>query len=180
MLPSRSAAQASSEMSWLSSAIEVLPKRLFFGSFRFLPPESSSVHLFCIDDSLVYEPFYAVCLLPPITDAFPHAFEGLWPSQPRLPVRRTLHLNLKPSTPFKPFNPTPFTSCQTSARVDVLHRYRYCQMLKEKLANEQHKDKKLIHYCNRSFVFIVLSSSSLRIAFTPCSATASTAQTASF
>lgn len=51
-------------MSWLSSAIEVLPKRLFFGSFRFLPPESSSVHLFCIDDSLVYEPFYAVCLLP--------------------------------------------------------------------------------------------------------------------
>ena len=60
MLPSRSAAQAGSDTSWLSSAIEVLPKRLYFGSFRFLPPESSSLHLFCIDDTLVYEPFYAV------------------------------------------------------------------------------------------------------------------------
>ena len=29
--------------------MEVLPKRLYFGSFRFLPPESSSLHLFCID-----------------------------------------------------------------------------------------------------------------------------------
>jgi hypothetical protein len=40
--------------------MEVLPKRLYFGSFRFLPPESSSLHLFCIDDTLVYELFYAV------------------------------------------------------------------------------------------------------------------------
>ena len=40
--------------------MEVLPKRLYFESFRFLPPESSSLHLFCIDDTLVYEPFYAV------------------------------------------------------------------------------------------------------------------------
>ncbi len=57
-------------MSWLSSAIEVLPKRLFFGSFRFLPPESSTVHLFCIDDSLVYEPFYAVCQAHEIGQTF--------------------------------------------------------------------------------------------------------------
>jgi hypothetical protein len=67
MLPSRSAAQAGSDTSWLSSAIEVLPKRLYFGSFRFLPPESSSLHLFCIDDTLVYEPFYAVRITPHFT-----------------------------------------------------------------------------------------------------------------
>ena len=73
MLPSnmRGAAQAGSDMSWASSAIEVLPKRLYFGSFRFLPPESSSVHLFCIDDSLVYEPFYAVSAPPAPAAACP-------------------------------------------------------------------------------------------------------------
>jgi hypothetical protein len=87
MLPSRSAAQASSELSWLSSAIEVLPKRLFFGSFRFLPPESASVHLFCIDDSLVYEPFYAVSLIDVIAASFPHACPGFRSAQSRLLVR---------------------------------------------------------------------------------------------
>ena len=90
MLPSnmRGAAQAGSDMSWASSAIEVLPKRLYFGSFRFLPPESSSVHLFCIDDSLVYEPFYAVCPINAIVPTFTHACPGLRTTQPRLPVRR--------------------------------------------------------------------------------------------
>ena len=35
---------------------------------------------------------------------------------------------------------------------NVLRRYRYCQILKEKLSNELHKDKKLIHYCNRLYL----------------------------
>lgn len=107
-------------MSWLSSAIEVLPKRLYFGSFRFLPPESSSVHLFCIDDSLVYEPFYA---------------------------------------DFGPLN----LGCL----------YRYCQLLKDKLASDQHKDKKIIHYCNSdgqhrtNSIFLLAGFLVMEMAFSP-------------
>ena len=136
MLPSRGAAQAGSDMSWASSAIEVLPKRLYFGSFRFLPPESSSVHLFCIDDSLVYEPFYAVSAPPAPAAACPSR-------APRTLARSTWAV----CTP-----PMPLACCckaQARACLMPCGRYRYCQLLKEKLASEQHKDKKIIHYCNR-------------------------------